>query len=205
MARELLNKDGSPMREYHSPLIEELLNVTDEQQTNLNIKKTENMNNKNTNPIDWAFEELFSGQIFDQSIINIREKAKEMYAEQTEITEDTSDGFHTFRDLYAIRKAYNVTLFNEWGSQVINEKKLGGAIVSSLKYNVHKSRRHHDGQFPFGKDNWFIVCAMLPTGQISNHYPIEDWDLFKIPETKKALFEFDGHNTQDVIERLIKL
>jgi hypothetical protein len=26
MKRELLNRDGSPMREYHSPLIEELLN-----------------------------------------------------------------------------------------------------------------------------------------------------------------------------------
>jgi hypothetical protein len=205
MARELLNKDGSPMREYHSTLIEELLNVTNEQQTNLNIKKTENMNNKNINPIDWAFEQLFSGQIFDQSIIDIREKAKEMYAEQTEITEDTSDGFHTFRDLYAIRKAYNVALFNEWGSQIIYEKKLGGATIKSIKYHVHKSRKHHDGQSPFGKDNWFIVCALLPTGQISNHYPIEDWDLFKIPETKKALFEFDGHNTQDVIERLIKL
>lgn len=25
MARELLNRDGSPMRKYHSPLIEELL------------------------------------------------------------------------------------------------------------------------------------------------------------------------------------
>ena len=28
MTRELLNKDGSPMREYHSPLIKELLNET---------------------------------------------------------------------------------------------------------------------------------------------------------------------------------
>lgn len=28
MTRELLNRDGSPMREYHSPLIKELLNET---------------------------------------------------------------------------------------------------------------------------------------------------------------------------------
>jgi hypothetical protein len=34
MKRELLNRDGSPMREYHSPLIEELLNE---------IKQEENM------------------------------------------------------------------------------------------------------------------------------------------------------------------
>lgn len=35
MARQLLNRDGSPMRKYHSPLIEELLN---EQENNMQIK-----------------------------------------------------------------------------------------------------------------------------------------------------------------------
>jgi hypothetical protein len=137
--------------------------------------------------------------------LELKRQAIEMEKEQNKITEETSDGYHTFKTLYQIRKAYNVTLFNEWGTQIINEKKLGGAIVSSVKYNVHKSRRHHDGEYPFGKDNWFIVSAMLPTGQISNHYTIEDWDLFKIPETEKALFPFDGHSTEDVIERLLKL
>ena len=135
----------------------------------------------------------------------ILKQAKEMEKSQSEVTENTSDGYHTFKTLYAIRKAYNVALFNEWGSQMVKEKKLGGAIVKSVKYHVHKSRRHHDGEYPFGKDNWFIVCAMLPTGQISNHYPIEDWDLFQIPETEKALFPFDGHTTEDVIERLLSI
>jgi hypothetical protein len=133
------------------------------------------------------------------------QQAKEMEKAQSEVTENTSDGYHTFKILYAIRKAYNVALFNEWGSQIVEEKKLGGAIIKSIKYHVHKSRRHHDGELPFGKDDWFIVCAMLPTGQISNHYPIEDWDLFQIPETKKALFPFDGHTTEDVIERLLSI
>jgi hypothetical protein len=36
-------------------------------------------------------------------------------------------------------------------------------------------------------------------------YKKEDWDLFKIPETEKALFTFDGHTPQDVIERLKNL
>lgn len=113
--------------------------------------------------------------------------------QETKITENTSDGYHTFKILYDIRKAYNVALFNEWGKFDIPS------------YNVHKSRKHHDGEYPFGKDNWFIVCAKLPSGQISNHYPMEDWDLFKIPETEKALFEFDGHTTEDVINRLLKI
>ena len=69
------------------------------------------------------------------------------------------------------------------------------------KYNVHKSWRHHDGELCFGGD-WFIVSAMLPTGLISNHYKAEDWDLFQVPEVEKALYEFDGHTPQDVLERL---
>jgi hypothetical protein len=124
--------------------------------------------------------------------VELLKQAKAKEEEQRKITEDTSDGYHTFKTLYEIRKAYNVALFNEWGKYDIPY------------YNVHKSRRHHDGEYPFGKDNWFIVCAELPSGQISNHYTMDNWDLFKIPETEKALFPFDGHTTGDVIERLLK-
>jgi hypothetical protein len=46
------------------------------------------------------------------------------------------------------------------------------------------------------------VVAVLPDGQISNHYEAKDWDLFKVPETEKALVEFDGHTGADVIARL---
>jgi hypothetical protein len=90
----------------------------------------------------------------------------------------------------------------DWSNFNKTFDKINGHLPKHL---VHKSRRHNDGEYPFGKDNWFIVSAILPTGQISNHYPMEDWDLFMIPETEKALFEFDGHTSQDVIERLLKL
>ena len=49
------------------------------------------------------------------------------------------------------------------------------------------------------------MVAVLPTGQISNHYKAKDWDLFKIPETDKALFEYDGHTPQDCLTRLKEL
>lgn len=100
---------------------------------------------------------------------------------------EISDGFHTFGELYEFRMLYNALLFNEW--------------AENNKYNVHKSLRHSDGERPFGKDNWFIVVAILPTGQISNHYLIGFWDLFKIPEVDKAL-KYDGHTTTDVINRM---
>ena len=103
------------------------------------------------------------------------------------IDENTSDGYHTFKELYEFRKACNVALFNEWGA--------------NNKCYTHKSWRHNDGELCFG-GGWFIVVSVLPQGQISNHYEAKDWDLFSIPEVEKALFEFDGHTGADVVERL---
>lgn len=108
-------------------------------------------------------------------------------SEPAKIDGNTSDGYHTFNELYEFRKAYNAALFNEWA--------LGG------KCSVHKSLRHHDGEQCFG-GGWFIVVAVLPNGQISNHYRVTDWDLFDVPEVERALFEYDGHTGADTLERL---
>lgn len=120
-----------------------------------------------------------------------------------------SDGYHTFGELYEFRKVYNAALFNQWGKiyNVFEGNNLDIFAENAMKtpqYNVHKSWKHHDGELCFG-GGWFIVVAILPTGQISNHYKQEDWDLFKIPVKEKALFPFDGHTPQDVIERLKNL
>jgi hypothetical protein len=101
---------------------------------------------------------------------------------------EVSDGCHSFNELYEFRKVYNAALFNEWAR--LN------------KYSVHKSKRHYEGDKCFG-GGWFIVVAVLPTGQISNHYKLKDWDLFKIPEYEKALLPFDEHTGTDVLQRLI--
>jgi hypothetical protein len=100
-----------------------------------------------------------------------------------------SDWWHTFDELYEFRKIYNAALFNEWASS------------SPEKHGVHKSWRHHDGELCFG-GGWFIVSVMLPSGLISNHYEAKYWDLFKIPETSSAMYPYDGHTPQDVLERL---
>ena len=116
---------------------------------------------------------------------------------------EISDGYHTFDELYEFRKMYNAVLFNEWANKTtITKKSLTGKVTN--EYGVHKSWRHNDGELCFG-GGWFIVSAMLPTGLISNHYKAEDWDLFKIPEVEKALYEFDGHTPQDVLIRLKNL
>jgi hypothetical protein len=98
---------------------------------------------------------------------------------------EISDGYHTFNELYYYRMLYNAAFFNmlpkEW---------------------VHKSKRHNDGEECFG-GGWFIVMANLPTGQISNHYELKDWDLFQIPE-KEVADKWDGHTPQEAADRLHK-
>jgi len=102
---------------------------------------------------------------------------------------DVSDTFHTFGELYEHRLALTAALFNEWGKFDIPS------------HDVHKSWKHHDGELCFG-GGWFIVVAVLPTGQISYHYEAKDWDSFRIPIVEKAKYEWDGHTSNDVIQRL---
>ena len=118
----------------------------------------------------------------------IQDQVLQLGEQKGEIT----DGYHSFNELYEFRKLYNALIFNEW------------AKSSSPKHDVHKSWRHNDGELCFG-GGWFIVVAQTEFGQITNHYEEKDWDLFKIPETEKAKYEYDGHTPQDVIETIKKL
>jgi hypothetical protein len=124
------------------------------------------------------------------------------YANENEIG-NLSDGYHTYNELYNFRKMYNAALFNEWGKDRVQHPHWWkeGRPFYSYKYDVHKSKRHHNGELCFG-GGWFVVSATLPTGQITNHYEMKDWDLFQIPEEPKAMYEFDGHTGEDVLERL---
>lgn len=114
------------------------------------------------------------------------EQAKSLIMELCSVNGDTSDGYHTFNELYEFRLLYNAHLFNEW--------------YKSNKYHVHKSKLHSDGTEPFG-GGWFVVSAELLTGQITNHYEMKDWDLFQVEERIRAN-KWDGHTAQDVADRL---
>lgn len=100
---------------------------------------------------------------------------------------EISDGYHTFNELYRYRMLYNAAFFN--------------ALAKQGSIKMCKSRKHSDGEKCFGSDDWFIVMAILPTGQISNHYESEYWDLFNIPEREIA-FEYDGHTPNEAADRI---
>lgn len=100
---------------------------------------------------------------------------------------EMSDGYHTFNELYEFRKMYHALAINNWAKEGL--------------YDVHKSKHHSDGTLCFG-GGWFVVMAILPGGQISNHYKMEDWDLFQCPEELIVKQAYDGHTAKDVLKRI---
>lgn len=97
------------------------------------------------------------------------------------ITGDTSDGYHTFNELYHHR----AILF----SVICNERP----------DVAWKSKRHHDGTM---YDGMFIVGIDTPEGQATYHYDIEPyWNLFRVKELELAP-EWDGHTPGEAIRRI---
>ena len=100
------------------------------------------------------------------------------------ITGETSDGYHTFNELYHHR----AVLFS--------------VIVKAFPDHAWKSRKHHDGTM---YDGMFIVGIETPDGQATYHYDIEPyWDMFKCKELEYAP-EWDGHTPAQAIDRIGKL
>ncbi len=97
---------------------------------------------------------------------------------------DTSDGYHTFNELYDHRA------------------KLFSVVVAAFRNIAWKSKRHSDGSMYEGM---FIVGIDTPHGQATYHYEIEPyWELFRCSELPKAP-EFDGHTPAQAIDRIASL
>lgn len=104
--------------------------------------------------------------------------------EPAPVTGDTTDGFHTFNELYHHR----AVLFS--------------FIVTCFPGASWKSMRHHDGTM---YDGMFIVGIETPWGQATYHYDAEPyWDMFPCEELDRAP-EWDGHTPDQAIERIERL
>ena len=100
------------------------------------------------------------------------------------ITGDTSDGYHTFNELYHHR----AVLFS--------------VIVRDHANLAWKSKAHHDGTMYEGM---FIVGIETPQGQATYHYDIDPyWDMFECKELDRAP-EWDGHTPDEAIARIATL
>lgn len=96
------------------------------------------------------------------------------------INQDTSDGYHTFKELYHHR----AVLFS--------------VIVAVYSDRAWKSFKHSDGTM---YDGMFIVGIETPKGQATYHYDKEYWDMFRCREVDYAP-EWDGHTSDEAIERI---
>ena len=97
------------------------------------------------------------------------------------ITGDTSDGYHTFNELYHHR----ATLFS--------------VICNARPDIAWKSKKHHDGTM---YDGMFIVGIDTPEGQATYHYDIKPyWRMFRVKELEFAP-KWDGHTPDEAIRRI---
>lgn len=102
----------------------------------------------------------------------------------TKITGSTSDGFHTFDELYHHRTILFAMLAQP------------GRTVRWV--DAWKSRQHADGSM---FDGFFIAGITTRDGEATYHCRLEYWDLFDVPERDRAP-DFDGHTPDDTLARL---
>lgn len=95
---------------------------------------------------------------------------------------NTSDGYHTFDELYHHR----MILFS--------------VICNQNADKAWKSLLHHDGTM---FDNYFIVGITTPEGDYTYHYHVDNWYYFDVKELQLAP-EWDGHKPEE-ITRLLSL
>lgn len=100
--------------------------------------------------------------------------------EEKKITGETSDGYHTFNELYEHRHLLFLHL---------------------MKRNYGwKTLFHADGTMFEGM---FLACANLGDTTVDYHLPLKYWDLCEAEVIDKAP-EWDGHTSYDVLQRLSK-
>lgn len=108
------------------------------------------------------------------------------YREQSEaestVNGDTSDGYHTFNELYHHRAV------------------LFAALQKAYPNKSWKSKQHSDGTM---FDNMFIAGIDTPEGTYTYHLEMNEWDIFTCREIEAAP-GWDGHLPKDV-GRLLSL
>ena len=115
---------------------------------------------------------------------NLLQDALALLKAQEPITGETSDGYHTFNELYHHR----AVLFS--------------VIVANYPDRAWKSKKHHDGTMYNGM---FIVGIDTPDGQATYHYDVDPyWDMFECRVLDNSP-EWDGHTPAQAIERIGKL
>ena len=99
------------------------------------------------------------------------------------------DGYHTWDELYEHRITLWIALCNK---------------ISEYEFEkcVWRSKLHSD-ETSF--DGWFILGIGKEQPQITYHLPLSKWEATNFAETLDKAPEFDGHTSDDVLERIKNL
>lgn len=105
-----------------------------------------------------------------------------------------SDWYHTFWELYDHRIALYIALC-----------RYAYFLWEELDWVSNKpvvrSHKHDDWtSMPW----WFILQFESDVWQISYHLPEKYWDKCSFAETKELANKWDGHTSEDVLDRLLK-
>lgn len=102
-------------------------------------------------------------------------------------TDEITDGFHTFGELYEHRRALTM------------------ALISTGKFHAWRSRAHHPEDSPCFV-GYFIVGIDLPTGTVTYHYADRHWDDFSHgTDDLDHAPKWDGATPADTVSRLMSL
>jgi hypothetical protein len=102
-------------------------------------------------------------------------------------TDQISDGYHTFGELYDHRRALTAAL----------------AAIAGTTGDSWRSKAHHPEDDPMFEGGYFIVGINLPTGVITYHYKLKHWDDFAaVPELAHAP-KWDGAEPSATVTRLL--
>lgn len=120
----------------------------------------------------------------------MKQRIDDLLVERKTISGSTSDGYHTFDELYEHRIALFVSLC-AW------------IVECGIGPHVWCSRLHSDGT---SIDGWFIAGIGIKHGeQITYHLPDSEWDRCSFMTERERAPEWDGHTSEDVVKRLREL
>lgn len=102
-------------------------------------------------------------------------------------TDEISDGYHTFGELYDHRRA------------------LTAALTKALPWLSWRSKEHHEQDAPMFEGGYFIVGVDLPSvGTITYHYKLSHWEDFShVTEVTRAR-KWDGAGPEATVSRLLE-
>ena len=130
----------------------------------------------------------------------VKTRHSELHDVFLEGTEDmeASDGYHTFGELYDHRITLFIALCKAMGDLGYFHGNIHEADAI-----VWRSKFHYDGS---SFDGWFILGIGKEKGkQITYHLPLDRWEETNFAETLEKAPEWDGHTSDDVLNRLKEL